>query len=355
MKLVNSTVAKNICKLAAIRRGVSVEQAEWFAHALVETSLMGIDTHGIRLLTTYLRELDEGRSNPLPSFKIINQKGGAVALDADSALGTVAGTYAAHLACDLASEYGIGAVSVRNSNHFGAASTYGKVIANKGMLGLVTTSAAARMAPFNGVAAMFGTNPICFAAPSTNGKHYLLDMATSQISYSQIKYYRKNNKPLPSGWALSASGEFTSDPAQVVSLAPLGGYKGQGLAMMVQILSCLLSTMPLDHELEHFDTGSFVNGRNIGHFLIAIDISAFTDLDQFQNAVSELMKVVKNSPARSGQQIFVAGDLQEISRIKRLKEGIPLNEEEFNALLKEGQKLGIDMPSESLSISESPL
>lgn len=348
MKLLNPEKARSICEHAALRRGVPAEHARWFADALVETSLMGIDTHGLRLLPLYLRELDEGRSKVFPSFKIMRRQGGIATLDADSGLGTVAGVHAARLACDLAAENGIGAVAVSNSNHFGAASVYGKEIAARGMVGMITTSAAARMAPFNGKKAMFGTNPICFAAPAGKGRCYLLDMASSQISYSQIKHYRKNGMRLPTGWVLDADGNDTENPDDVVSLAPLGGYKGQGLAMMVQILSCVLTNMPLDHELEHLDTGRFDTGRKIGHFMMAIDVAAFTDPDLFQSTVARLMTAIRETPAREGEQVLVAGDPQESHKRKRMEEGIPATDEEADVLLREAHALGMQAASELL-------
>lgn len=341
VKYLNSNVTSLICERAACRRGVSMKHAKWFAHVLIETSLMGIDTHGLRLLPLYLRELDEGRSNPSPKIKLLRKQGGIATVDADSALGAVAGMHASHLVVDIAKKNGIGAVAVGNSNHFGAASIYGLEIAREGLIGIITTSAAARMAPFNGKQPMFGTNPICFAAPAIAGKNYLLDMATSQISYSQIKHYRKNGHQLPIGWALDEMGEYTQKPDQVVSLAALGGYKGQGLAMMVEILSCLLSNMPLDHELEHLDTGRFDIGRNIGHFMLAIDVKAFTNLTHFQNALMSLMNVVRATPARVGKRVLVAGDLQTSIRQERLVKGIPASAEEVSVLLNEAKLLEI--------------
>jgi len=341
MKHIDPNAARRLCEGAAIDRGLSEEHARWFAHGLVETSLMGIDTHGLRLLPLYLRELEEGRSNSKPTIRLLRQRGGAAVLDADAALGTVAGIYASRLATALAEQHAVGAVAVANSNHFGAASIYGLEIASRGMLGLITTSAAARMAPFNGKRPLFGTNPICFAAPAGGrGGTFLFDMATSQISYSQVKHYRKNRMTLPSGWALDEAGDFTTDPGQVVSLAPLGGYKGQGLAMMVQILSCLLTGMPLDHQLEHLDTGRFDAGRRIGHFILAIDVSAFAEPDQFQSAVAGLMSLLRDTPAREGTHVLVAGDPQATARRHRLAHGIPASDEEADFLLREARRSG---------------
>jgi len=227
---------------------------------------------------------------------------------------------------------------------------YGLEIAAQGMVGLITTSAAARMAPFNGRKPMFGTNPICFAAPGSDGQAYLFDMATSQISYSQIKHYRKNGMKLPLGWGLDEDGEHTEDPDKLVSLAPLGGYKGQGLAMMVQILSCLLTGMPLDHTLEHLDTGRFDTGRSIGHFMIAIDVKAFVDPRRFQETVMELMALVRGTPARDGQRVLVAGDREAATRKKRLAEGIPVLDAEAKELWREA--LALDMQEVEVWIKE---
>lgn len=341
MRHLNATQAHSICERAAKRRGVSTEHAQWFAHALVETSLMGIDTHGLRLLPIYLRELDEGRSKPAPAMKVLRTRGGTATLDADAALGAVAGMHAARLATTLAAEHGVGAVAVANSNHFGAASIYGLDIASRGMVGLVTTSAASRVAPFNGREPLFGTNPLCFAAPAGREGAYLFDMATSQISYSQIKYYRQHHQDIPWGSALNRTGDYTANPDEVVSLAPLGGYKGQGLAMMVQILSSLLAGTPLDHELEHLDTGRFDVGRDIAHFMIAIDVASFIDPDRFQSSVAGLMSLVRSSPAREGERVLVAGDPQASTKKRRLVDGIPASDQEVATLVREAQLLGM--------------
>ncbi len=330
-----------LCERAASARGVSARHAGWFARALTRTSLMGIDTHGIRLLPLYLRELDEGRSNPRPAVRTIRQSGGTALVDADSALGIVAGTHAAALASELAGQYGVGVVAVANSNHFGAASVYGELIGSRGLIGIVTTSAAARMAPFNGKRAMFGTNPICFAAPACGDDLYLFDMATSQVSYSQVKHYRRNSLELPLGWALDEHGDPAGDPSRVASLAPLGGYKGQGLAMMVQILSCLLTSMPLDHELSHLDAEPYDRGRQIGHCLIAIDPARFGSLDRFRENVSSLMQAIRETPSVDGKQVLVAGDPQRACAESRTRTGIPLSADEARSLAREARRLGL--------------
>lgn len=333
MKHVHADDAYRICVDAARRRGVSQQHAYWVADALVQSSLMGIDTHGLRLLPLYLRELDEGRSKAAPDMRVQRQSAGAILLNADSALGTVAATHAADLAAGLAKEQGIGAVAVINSNHFGAASIYAKRIARLRMLAVVTTSAAARMAPYNGARAMFGTNPLCFAAPAGGEDCYLLDMATSQVSYSRVKHFRQCGMQIPEGWILDGDGLPTTAALPGAMLAPLGGYKGQGLAMMVQMLTCVLTGMPLDHTLTHLDTGSFAHGREIAHLLIAINPAALTDVDAFEARVRSAIDLVRSTPGAGGQQVRVAGDPEQAAFLQRSRDGIPLTDAEYEALI----------------------
>jgi len=337
MKRIAHQEARRLCKKAVQRRGVSEEHAQWFSDALVETSLMGIDTHGLRLLPIYLRELDEGRSRACPSLCVIRQDGPTAVLDANDALGIVAGCHAVNITVEMARKQGVGAVAVINSNHFGAAGVYGARLAAHGLIGLVTTSAAARMAAFNGSVPLFGTNPLCFSAPACDGHPYVFDMATSQVSYSQIKHMRRQGQPIEAGWALDGNGESTTDPSVAESLSPLGGYKGQGLAMMVQVLGALLAGMPGDTAITHLDTPPFTHGRKIGHFLLAIDPTRFGDPNAFAMRVRSLMEAVRASPARSGRTVQVAGDPQARARQERLTQGIPLGDEESAALGIESQ------------------
>lgn len=339
MRCVTAEHAIDVCENSVLRRGMSEEHSKWFSHALVKTSLWGIDTHGLRLLPLYLKELDEGRASKNP--KLITKLTGAVGtIDADNACGSIAGTYASHVAVSLAREFGVGVVSVRKSNHFGAASVYGDIIAKNGMIGLIMTSAAARMAPFNGTRPFFGTNPICFSAPTID-RPFIFDMATSQISYSQVKHRRAQGLELGAGWALDSNGRPTTDPINVTTLSPLGGYKGQGLAMTVQILSALLAGMPLDTELEHLDTGDFSIGRNIGHFILAIDPARFGNIGNFTTGISDLIAAVRTVPALYGTSVIAPGDPQARQEKTRLANGIPLSSVEVDTFELEANLLNM--------------
>jgi ureidoglycolate dehydrogenase (NAD+) len=333
--------ARELARGAFAAAGLPVDAAGEAAAALVETSLMGIDTHGLRLLPLYVTELLGGRSNPAPRLRFTRLRAGAARLDADDALGIVAGLAGARRAAELAEASGVGLVSVARSNHFGAASVYGLEMARRGCLALVMTHAAPRVAPYGGVAPLFGTNPICFVAPRRGATPFCLDMATSQISYSLVKHHRAEGTALPPGCCVDAAGAAVTDPEQVAALAPLGGYKGQGLAMVVQILCALLADMPLDWELSDLDREPFDTGRRIAHFLLAIDVRAFGDAQGFDRRLGALLDAVRAASARPGERVQVAGDPQWEIRRDRLAHGIPLHPRDRAALAALTARLGL--------------
>lgn len=223
-------------------------------------------------------------------------------------------------------------VMVKESNHFGAAGIYGRWIARAGMVGLVMTSAAARVAPYGGCTPLVGTNPICIAAPGAGDDLFCLDMATSQISYSAVKHQMRLGAALADGCIVDGEGLPCNHPEPAGALTPLGGYKGQGLGMAVEILRAVLLGLPLDHELEHFDDLSARDGRRIGHLLLAIDPAATIGLGPFASGVSTLLAHVRQSPSANDTAVRVAGDPEALTARDRFERGIPMSHGELAAL-----------------------
>ncbi len=303
---------------ALLRRGVSEEHAAWVAGGLLEASLRGTDTHGIRLFGTYLDELDGGRSLARPEMRWLGQARAARVLDAGGALGLVAGRAACEEVVRMARENGTGAVAVRNSNHFGAASVYALEMSRQGVLGLSFTNSDALVAPFHGTRPLFGTNPISMAAQGDGEDLFCADFATSQVSYSKVRHHRAQGIPLEPGWAIEDA------------LLPLGagsGHKGQCLGMMVEILCALLAGMPLDHELTHLYAPPYDEPRRVSHFFLAFDLAAFREPGDFRTDLSRLMGIVREQPS-SGDRVRVPGDPEAETAAARLRDGIPLTEEE---------------------------
>lgn len=335
MKTVPAATLDLVMRTALLRRGLSEEHAAWVVDGLLETSLRGIDTHGVRLFPTYLAELDGGRSRARPEMQWTGEAGGRAArlLDAGGALGLVAGRTACAEAVRLAREHGVGTVAVRNSNHFGAASVYTLAMARQGVLGMAFTNSDALVAPFNGVRPIFGTNPISLAVQGEGDDLFCADFATSQVSYSKVKHHRAQGIPLEEGWAVAADGQDAAreGAGEVSALQPLGGAKGHCLGMMVEILCALLAGTPLDHELSHLYGEPYDEPRQVAHLFLAYDVAAFQDPAAFRARLSRLLRLVREQPAVEGERVVVPGDLESEEAARRRTGGIPLTVEEAAA------------------------
>jgi len=299
------------------RRGLPEEHAAYVVDGLLEASLRGLDTHGIRLFPTYLAELDGGRSRARPMLRWLGEGRAARVLDAGHALGLVAGRVACAEVARLAREFGVGVVAVRNSNHFGAASVYTLEMARQGLAGLCFTNSDALVAPHNGLRPLFGTNPVSMAVQGRGEDLFCADFATSQVSYSKVKHRQEHGTPLDPGWVVDGA------------LKPLGGHKGQCLGMIVEILCALLAGMPLDHELSHLYAPPFDEPRRVAHLFLALDMGAFRDPEEFRQELSRLMEIVRSQPAAGAERVIVPGDLEAESAAVRRVHGIPMDDEEW--------------------------
>ncbi len=322
------TLQKQLLRLFEAE-GLNQEHAQQMTSGLLETSLKGIDTHGLRLLPLYIRELREGRAVVNPEMKIDKKTVSMASMDAGGALGIVAGYKAVQTCIDMSRESGFGLISVSNSNHFGAASVYGDQVAQAGMIGMVSSNAAPRVVPFNGLEKLFGTDPWCFTSPISKTDVFSLDMATSQVAYAKVKEKLRKQEALPAGWCKGVANIAPTHFSEVAGLLPLGGHKGQGLSMMVQILSGLLANSLLDHELQHLDEEPFNQSRNISHFMLAIDIQRFLELDTFHARMQEWIATIKGSQKAGSETIKIAGEVEQETRKKRLKSGIPFTDVEW--------------------------
>ncbi|HEX6904276.1 MAG TPA: Ldh family oxidoreductase [Thermoanaerobaculia bacterium] len=321
MRRVPAGALARLMEDALRRRGLPEEHVACVVDGLVETSLRGIDTHGVRLFPTYIAELDGGRSLARPEFRW-SGRGAVRVLDAGHALGLVAGRVAADEAARLARDFGVGAVAVRSSNHFGAASVYTLEMARRGVLGLSFTNSDALVAPHGGLRPVFGTNPISLAARGLGEDLFCADFATSQVSYSKVKHHRAHGIPLEPGWAVE-------DADAVAALKPLGGHKGQCLGMMVEILCAVLAGMPLDHELSHLYEPPYDEPRRVAHFFIALDVAAFREPADFQADLSRLLARTRSEPGAPDTRVMAPGDPEEEAAAERRVQGIPMDEEEW--------------------------
>jgi len=314
-----------------LKRALSFEGVEDYsafcvANGLVDASLRGVDSHGIRLFRHYIAAVRGGRINPEPKFLFTNESSGTAILDADHGFGHAAGKMAVQEVKRLAAQNGIGAVSVKNTTHFGAAAYFGQDIAKDDMLGLCFTNSDPLIPPTGSPKPFLGNNPICFTAPLSNEDPFCLDMATSQITFNEVLRLRTTSEVAPAGTGFDHQGIETRDPKRIESLVPTGGYKGYGLSLMVEIFCALLAQMPFGPNVGHMYKDSLAKRRHLSHFFLAIDINRFVEITRFKETLSSLVAELRGQrPVDPKTPVQVAGDPEKKCREHRQKEGIPIS------------------------------
>jgi len=313
--------------------GMPEAQAARTADILGWADLHGVESHGISMLVEYDMRFRAGRLKMNADFKVVRETPVSVLIDGDGGMGHIAYAMAADAAIEKAKASGIAVASVRNSSHFGAVGYFTELAARAGLIAMGATSAAGiRVAPTNGAEAKLGTDPLSFAAPSTDENPFLLDMATTTVAYGKIRNKMNENASMPIGWGTDSNGEPTTDPLDVTRrggfMSPLGGtpegasYKGYGLSVMVNILSSCLSGSTLITDPMHTKKPK---GFDIGHFYLALDPKLFRDAGEFEADVGTFCAALRNTkPVEEGTPVMVAGDPQWKMAEERLREGVPI-------------------------------
>jgi LDH2 family malate/lactate/ureidoglycolate dehydrogenase len=309
--------------------------AEGCARAMLHASLHGVDSHGIRLLPFYVDCLRAGLAKGDPAISVVTLRAAAARVDADGGLGHAPTYRAVEIACRLAGDAGIGLAAVLRSTHFGAAGAYALAGAEAGYHCLVLCNSGAFVAPFDGAKPLHGTDPIAYAAPATAGHDpFLLDMATSAIPWNRLLLARTLRQPLPPDVAVDAHGNYTTDADAGQMLAPLGGprygYKGAGLAGMIEIMSAALTGMRFGFEQD----GKALGDTQLGHVVIAIDPALLGDPAATAARVAAYIAAAR-SLSGHGRTVHAAGGPQWLSKADRSVNGIPMPDalrEELNRM-----------------------
>lgn len=314
--------------------GVPEEDAAIGADVLLEADLRGVDSHGSGRLWIYVDRLKKKQQSPVTTVTTVTEGPGTALLDGGSGLGHVVAVRAMEVALHKAGETGIAGVAVRNSSHFGFAGYYPLMAVEQGMVGMAFTNARPSICPTFGCEPMLGTNPIAFGAPTDLAFPFLFDAATSIIQRGAVELYDRLGMDLPGGLVIDPEGKSLSDPAAILkkmmegnaALLPLGGageamggYKGYGLAAMVEILSAAFQNGPYLKQ---------VTGVGLGHFFIVIDVSRFLPLPVFKALAGNILRDLRGSRKLPGEpRIYVAGEKEYDIRNERLDHGIPLSGE----------------------------
>lgn len=314
--------------------GLSQEAAGATARAMTDASSRGVDTHGVRLVPFYLDQIEHRRVTLAPTVTARRTAPACVAVDADGGLGHLASYRAIDEAARLAEETGIAAAVVTRSAHHGATGVYTLEAARRGFIAFGTTHSDKLVVPHGGVRPFFGTNPVSFAAPTPGEEPMLLDMATSAIPLNRVHLRRDTGTPLPAEVAVDDAGTATIDPHAATGLIPVGGltygYKGAGLAMMVEILCAALTGMPHGARMDHFTGPGEPVG--IGHFFLLMKPQAF-GASGYAASMAALLGDLRMEPSQPGQAVMAPGDPEKREAAERARLGVPLDRRTWERLV----------------------
>jgi uncharacterized oxidoreductase len=326
--------------------GLPADQAQVASHHLVESNLMGHDSHGVIRIPGYAASIQKGDLRPVGNQKTVRETPASLVWDANRSFGIVLCYSAMQEAIQRAKQHTFGAVAVHRSGHIGRLGAYPPLAAEQDCIGVILLNGGARFtAPFGGVGRRLPPNPIAISVPVENGAHLMLDITTSVAAGGKVEVNRARGKLLPDGWLVDSNGQTVNDPNRFwednVAMLPFGGpvgYKGYGLAMMIDAIAGGLSWAGCS-------SAKPTRGGS-GYLALAIRIDAFIDPDEFKRETRTLVDWVKSSPTMPGvDKIYVPGEIEDETMRERSRNGLNIEDETWEALVKTATDLNVGVPT----------
>jgi L-2-hydroxycarboxylate dehydrogenase (NAD+) len=316
------------------------------ARALVKASLRGVDSHGVARVPMYCERLRRGVANPTPDITVTRVAPAAVLVDGDNGLGLVVGRRAMAEAIAIAAEYGLGLAGVKRSGHYGMAALYILQAVAAGCVGMAFTNASPALPVWGGRTPFLGTSPFAAGVPAGAAPPFVLDMACSIVARGKLKFAAQRGEPIPEGLALDRHGRPTTDGAEAFQgvVLPMGGVKGAGLAMLMDVLSGVFTGAAFGGEVRNPFTG--LDGpQGTGHFFLALKADLFMPMATFEKRMQTLAARVKTQPRAVGfDAILMPGEPEARNEEARQARGIPLTADVLAALEREGARAGVPFP-----------
>jgi LDH2 family malate/lactate/ureidoglycolate dehydrogenase len=275
------------------RLGLPEDDARVVADHLVEADLRGVHSHGVIRVPTYVQQLQAGRLNPRPNIRVVVDNGAQAVVDGDDGMGQLAAFRANEIAIERGKRHGLAGVALRRSGHAGAMAYYPIRAIGHGLIGFATTNAGINMPPTGGTKKLVGNNPFAMAVPTGLDWPMVLDMATSVVAGGKLDVARSKGESIPLGWARDAAGKPTTDPvaAREGSLEPLGGPKGYGMALMLDVLTGVLSG-------GRFGAGLGAPGS--AQFFLTLDVEKYMGLSEFEARMRQMIDQLHECPRADG-------------------------------------------------------
>ncbi|MES2184874.1 MAG: Ldh family oxidoreductase [Pseudomonadota bacterium] len=301
--------------------GLRPADAARVAKILVMADLFGLSTHGLSRVESYGERLISGGIKQQPNLSAESVAPALVKVDGDNGVGPLVGLYALDAAMEAARKYGVGVALARGSNHFGPISPYSLIAAEAGFASIIGSNATTTIAPWGGSDARLGNSPLGFGVPHPGGDPFLLDMAMSVVARAKIRNAFKRGEAIPDTWATDKGGRPTTDPAAALDgfLLPIGGHKGYGLALLVDMFAGLLSDAAyLTHVKSWVDAPD--EPQNLGHFFILLDTTKLGSTKWLADRMADFANILHASaPAEAGKPVIVPGEI-ELGKMRRQRE-----------------------------------
>jgi ureidoglycolate dehydrogenase (NAD+) len=309
--------------------GLQPADAQLVAQTLVAANLRGVDSHGVVRLPHYATRLRNGSVKAQPRISARRTGPSTAVVEGDAGMGQLVATRAMQEAISLARETGMGAAVARDSSHCGACAWFVEMAVKEGMIGVALTHTDSIMVPPGMKRIFLGSNPIAFGAPGER-EPVIIDMSTTHVAWGKILVARQEGKSIPPDWGVDKDGRPTTDPHAVVGLAPTGAHKGYALAAMVEILCAQLAGVPFGRHVTKM-YGELDKPRNLGHFMLAMDVGRFADAKQFGKEIASFLNEIHDEGA------LAPGDPERRTAERRARDGIPLGStmDELNKLAEE--------------------
>ena len=352
----------NFMIAALLKMSVPPVDARIIADVLITSDLWGVRSHGVAHLKMYHERIKAGLQLPITKWAVVKETPTTAVIDGGNGMGMVVGTHAMEMAIQKAKKYGLGAVAVRNSSHYGVAGYYPLMAVKEGLVGLSVTNAHPSTAPTFGTEPMLGTNPIAVAVPTDEAFPFIYDAATSVIPRGMIEVAARANRPIPEGWVVNREGVSVTDSSPIiaemnkgnVALLPLGGmgesmggHKGYGLSTFVEIFSAAFQNgayLSMLHDTDHAGNTQFLR---IGHFFLAISVEHFIPLEDFKRITGNMMRELRASrKALDQSRIYTAGEKEYLNTLRNQAEGVEITpgvQKALQALQKELDITGNDL------------
>ncbi|MFC0560644.1 Ldh family oxidoreductase [Halalkalibacter alkalisediminis] len=324
--------------------GLSNKHATIMAEVLVESDLLGVDTHGTYKIALWVKRALNKGTNPKAEFQIVHETPTTAVVDAQAGYGQIMGSLAMDLAMKKSNLYGSGFVVVRNSTSLTAARYYALKAAKSGKIGMVLTNADPVSAPFGGKTPMLGTNPWCIAVP---GEEFpiVMDTATTVSNWTKLVVYSNAEESIPDGWALNADGQPTNDPNEAMkgSVLPVGGHKGYMFGLFTDILTGVLGGGAFLNQVLSY--GHVDQPTSTSHFIGAINVDGFMPEEEFKKRISEMVGSLKNSEKAPGvDEIRIPGEQTHKIYQERMSKGIPIEPRRMQNMLAISKELNVKAP-----------